>query len=277
MTSYRFNPTDTAPDGSPADYSTNPRPAMPEKLDTESLAAYAMRLFDAAGELIMLGWISSLPARPSAAECWQALGALHMNDGSMVQHVEGEYRFTQHDTDPHKTRPSVMSVHHRPQLQEGSKEPTVHIHISDAKSFKRDAWREAHDLMRSTDLYVEIHGKVSPELVETLASGSPESLLGRHVFSTGNMAGDITSDVLDVNFAYQIIHEFAECVQIHGLGNVEPKPAEELTLLEWDALITCCAHVVDLDWSFQPEVADQDWLTGNAASVYMFLQPAPDE
>ena len=273
MTSYRFNPNDTAPDGSPADYSPNPCPAMPEKLDTERQAAYAMRLFDAAGELIMLGWISNLPARPSIAECWQNLGLLHMSDGSMVQHAEGKYRFTQSDTDPHVTRPSVMSVHHRPQIRAEGQEPKVHIHISDAKSLKQCAWAEAHDLMRSTDLNVDIHGKVSPELVETLASGPPESLLGIQVSS----AHSLGSEVLDLNFAYQIIHEFAECVQIHGLGNVEPKPAEELTLPEWDALITCCAHVVDLDWSFQPEVADKDWLTGNAASVSMFLQPAPDE
>ena len=273
MSSYRFNPTDTAPDGSPADYSTNTRPGMPEKLDTESQAAYAMRLFDSAGEFMMLGWIAAIPVNPSVAESWQRLGVLRMSDGSMVHHVEGKYHFIQRNTYPHETRPSAMSIHHRPQLQEGSKESKVHVHVSDPGSLKQYAWPEALDLMRSTGLNVDIHGEVSPEVVKSLASGPPESLLGIQVSSGHNLG----SEVLDVNFAYQIIHEFAESVQAHGLGNVEPKLAEELTLLEWDALIRCCAHVVDLDWSFQPEVVNRDWLTGNAASVSMFLQPAPDE
>ena len=231
-----------------------------------SYAAHALRLFDAAGELAMLGWLADIPTDATANQRWQTEGIAELPDGSAIEHFENRYRFTHAANLPAETRSAVMSCHHRPELRPTRQPELVHIHIIGSSG---EAWGELHDFIRSKGLEVEVHGNVTPEKAASLAAdGRAESIMGIMI---DHFEGP---QVMNADLAYELIENFAESVRRHGLGNLSPKPAGQLTSQQWDGLIECCAAVVDLDWRFQTEVVDRDWLTANARRIAGFLVPA---
>lgn len=228
-------------------------------------------LLDEDGELAMLARLVSCPADEQANQTWQKEGTLTLPDDSTLRHSDSAYRFTpaRHDH-PTQTRPSAMRSDHRPALHNHQDEELVHIHINGSSRLNRSQWPQLCELRESTDLSVEVHGTVTTRRATSLAeTGNPVDLMG---ISVEHYEG---ADVLGPERAYELIGDFAQAVAENGLGQVEAVPRDELSPVQWDALIASCAETVDLEWHFQSGVVDRDWLTANAAQVMLFLRPVP--
>ena len=225
-------------------------------------AEYAIRIYDEQGELAMLAWL--------VQEQGWADGTILLPDGPSVVHENPQYRFRFPGRRTEvETRPAVMKDHARPSPPEAKTAGKVHIHIGHNTEFNHGAWPELHNLRESTDLTVEVAGLVSIDQAHQLAADQDgASILGRQ---TEHYEGP---GVMDRNTAYEQVENFAEAVNDNGLGPVEPIPDDEMDITGWDNLIRCCYSTVDMEWRFQHDVVDLDWLTSHAADVMSFLRPA---